>query len=152
MTDRTDHYTSQKYLADKAAEDNMPDDDQLDIPLHELDAATVLAMMLLLIPPTGKSGKLSAGQVKYASRRLFVLAAVVCPEIGAGGLTAISDALTGAGISTTRACISHLYLQLSNVTGASPLGKSTAAREVYSQTAKKVWALRERKPKKEKEA
>lgn len=126
---------------------NEPDDqDEVQAPDHGLDPDTLRAMMHLLIPPMSQNGKLSPGQVKIAVRRFFVLAAVVCPEVGAGGFSVIADALTKAGLATTRACISNIYCQLSQITGSTTLGRGTKARAAYSARAKKVWALRDRKP------
>jgi hypothetical protein len=118
----------------------------IDKPAHPLDAKTLTAMLLLLIPPMNQSGKLSSGQVKFAARRLFVLAAICCQEIGACGFAVIADALTNAGIATSRACLSAIYVQIAEITGSTVLGKSAGAREAYSRSAKKVWAMRDRKP------
>lgn len=120
------------------------DDDMREItaPAHPLDATTLAAMILLLIPPMPSTGKLSAGQVRFAVRRFFVLAAVVSPEIGAGGFTVMADAISQAGIPTTRACLSNIHTELAEITGNTALGKSANARQVYAVRARKVWALR----------
>ena len=144
---RNDSLTAQGWLAEQAAWLNEPDDDQGEIqaPEHMLDPDTIRAMMHLLIPPMPAIGKLSPGMVKIATRRFFVLAAVVCPELGAGGFSVIADALTKAGLATTRACISNIYCQLAVATGNTALGKSASARKAYSARAKSVWAMRTRK-------
>ncbi len=143
---RSDAHTASQWQAEQAAYLNEPEHDQITEPEHGLDPDTLRSMLHLLIPPMPRTGKLSPGQVKIAVRRLFVLAAVVLPEVGAGGFSLIADALTQAGLATTRACISKIYLQLSEITGSSTLGRSTAAREAYSARAKQVWGLRTRKP------
>ena len=144
---RNDSLTAQNWLAEQAACLNEPDGDQGEIqaPEHTLDAETIRAMMHLLIPPMPATGKLSPGMVKIATRRFFVLAAVLCPEVGAGGFAAIAAALTKAGLSTSRAAISNIYVQLAEVTNSTTLGKSASARKAYSARAKSVWAMRTRK-------
>jgi len=145
---RNDCLTAQNWQAEEAAWMNEPDDqDEVQAPDHGLDPDTLRAMMHLLIPKMPATGRLSPGMVKIATRRFFVLAAVVCPEVGAGGFSVIAEALTKAGLATTRACISNIYCQLSQITGSTTLGRSTAAREAYCARAKSVWALRDRKPK-----
>ena len=146
---RNDCLTAQNWLAEQAAWMNEPDGDQGEIqaPEHMLDPDTLRAMMHLLIPPMPGTGKLSPGMVKIATRRFFVLAAVLCPEVGAGGFSVIADALTKAGLATTRACISNIFVQLAEATGNTTLGRAASARQAYSARAKRVWALRQRKPK-----
>jgi hypothetical protein len=139
----TDKQAFQNWQAEQAA---MDDDEQpMTEPAHPLDAPTLTAVLFLLIPPVGVTGKLTAGQVRFAVRRFFVLAANVIPEIGANGFTVMADAITQAGIPTTRACLSNIYTELAAITGNTALGKSANAREVYSQRAKKVWALKKSK-------
>jgi len=143
---RSDAHTASQWQAEQAAHLNEPEYDQITEPEHGLDPDTLRAMLHLLIPALPRTGKLSPGLVKIAVRRFFVLSAIVLPEIGAGGFSLIAGALTQAGLATTRACISKIYLQLSEITGSSTLGRSTAAREAYSARAKEVWGLRARKP------
>jgi hypothetical protein len=126
------------------------DDEPMTAPAQPLDGATLSALVCLLVPPMPSAGKLSPGQVRYTVRRFFVLAACVNPEIGGGGFTVLADAMTQAGIPTTRACLSNIYCELAEVTGSTALGKSANARQVYAERAKRVWALRKRKPRKEK--
>ena len=144
---QNDCLTAQNWLAAQAAWLNEPDDDQGEIqsPEHMLDPDTLMAVMHLLIPPMPATGKLSPGMVKIATRRFFVLAAVVCPEVGAGGFSVIADAITKAGLSTTRACISNIFVQLAEATGNTTLGRAASARQAYSARAKSVWAMRTRK-------
>jgi hypothetical protein len=123
-------------------------DEPMTPPAQPLDGATLAAVMMLLIPPMNDTGELSVGQVKFAARRLFVLAAIVCPEVGANGFTVIADALTKAGLSTTRACLSNIYVEIAKITGSTALGKAASAREAYAKRAVKVWAMRDRKPRK----
>lgn len=129
---------------DWQAQQHIDDEDQppTNQPVDPLDAATLTAMILLLVPPMGITNKLTAGQVRFAMRRFFVLAAVVNPEIGAGGFTVMAEAMTQAGIPTTRACLSAIYTELADITGSTALGKKASARAVYAERAKKVWALR----------
>ena len=141
-----DKQSFQNWQAEQAAYLNEPEHDQITEPEHGLDPDTLTAVMMLLIPRMNDTGRLSVGQVKFASRRLFVLAAIVCPEIGAGGFTVMADALTKAGLSTTRACLSNIYVEIAKITGSTTLGRSTAAREAYAKRAKEVWGLRTRKP------
>ena len=144
---RNDCLTAQNWQAEHAAWLNEPDDDQGEIqaPAHGLDPDTLRAMMHLIIPSMPATGKLSPGMVKIATRRFFVLAAVVCPEVGAGGFSVIADALTKAGLATTRACISNIFVQLAEATGNTTLGRAASARRAYSARAKSVWAMRTRK-------
>ena len=123
------------------------DDDQpMTAPAQPLDSATLSALVCLVVPPMPSTGQLSPGQVRYTVRRFFVLAACVNPEIGAGGFTAMAQAITEAGIPTTKACMSSIYTELAEVTGSTALGKSANARQVYAERAKRIWALRKDKP------
>ena len=134
----------QQAFQDWQAHQHLDEEDQhpTQEPVHPLDPNTLTAMILLLVPPMGSTNKLTAGQVRFAMRRFFVLAAVVNPEIGAGGFTVMADAMTKAGIPTTRACLSTIYTELAEITGSTALGKKASARAVYAERAKKVWALR----------
>ena len=140
--------TDQQAFADWQQKEFADEDESapIDKPAHPLDAKTLTAMLLLLIPPMNESGKLTSGQVKFACRRLFVLAAICLQDVGACGFAVIADALTNAGIATTRACLSAAYVQIAEITGSTVLGRSAQAREVYSRSAKQVWAMRDRKP------
>lgn len=145
---QNDCLTAQNWLAEQARWMNERDEEdqgEIQAPEHELDPNTLRAMMHLIIPLMPATGKLSPGMVKIATRRFFVLAAVVCPEIGAGGFSVIADAITKAGLSTTRACISNIFVQLAEATGNTTLGRAASARQAYSARAKSVWALRTRK-------
>jgi hypothetical protein len=143
----TDKQSFQNWQAEQAQYLNEPDDQPMTAPVQPLDGATLAAMIFLIVPPMPANGKLSAGQIRFAVRRFFVLCAVINPEIGAGGFTAMAHAITEAGIATTKACLSNVYTELAEVTGSTALGKSANARKSYAESAKRVWALR--KPEKQ---
>jgi len=141
----SDKQSFQNWQAEQAALINEPDDEPMTAPAQPLDGATLAALVCLVVPPMPSTGALSAGQVRYTVRRFFVLAACVNPEIGGGGFTSMAQAITEAGIPTTKACLSNIYTELAEVTGSTALGKSANARQVYAERAKRIWALRKDK-------
>jgi hypothetical protein len=56
--------------------------------------------------------------------------------------------MTDAGITTSRACLSHIHCEIRDILDVSRLGRSQEARKAYSERAKAVWALREQQPRK----
>lgn len=115
---------------------HLPDDEEITVPSHNLDAMTVLAMIQLICVPS-ESGTISW---RTALRRLAVIAAIVSPDIGRLTLDRISRDLTNAGVITTRAALSSISCQLRDVIGFTRSDKSDRARESYRERARKAWS------------
>lgn len=112
------------------------DEPEINVPMHNLDAMTVLAMIQLICVPS-ESGTISW---RTALRRLAVIAAIVSPDIGRLTLDRISRDLSNAGIITTRAALSSISCQLRDVIGFTRSDKSDRARESYRKRAQKAWS------------
>jgi len=124
---------------------NEPDDEpEIDKTLHELDAETVRAFILLILPPMPQ-GSITPRNLQTAFRRFCVVACFVDDDLSARGFQALALAMSEAGISTSRACLSILHCELADIIGMHRLGRSRDARKTYSERATAVWALRERK-------
>ena len=124
---------------------NQPDE-PINLPAHQLDAETVRALILMVLPPI--TGAITPRNLKIAFRRFCVLACFVDDDLAARGFQALALAMTDAGITTSRACLSHIHCEIRDVLDVSRLGRSQEARKAYSERAKAVWALREQQPRK----
>jgi hypothetical protein len=122
-------------------------DEPISRPTHQLDAETIRAMILMVLPPSPKNG-ITPQNLVTAFRRFCVVACFVDDDLASRGFQALALAMSEAGITTSRACLSHLHCEIRDVLDVSRLGRSQEARKAYSERAKAVWALRERKPNK----
>jgi hypothetical protein len=87
---------------------------------------------------------LSHTRLRTAFKRFLILASLIDDQLAARGLDAIAQALTEAGIKTTRASLSATHIELADLLGGTRLGRSKEAREAYSKRAKAIWGLRQR--------
>ena len=115
---------------------HVQDEPEINVPTHNLDAMTVLAMIQLICVPS-ETGTISW---RTALRRLAVIASIVSPDIGRLTLDRISRDLTNAGVITTRAALSSISCQLRDIIGFTRSDKSDKAREAYRKRARKAWS------------
>ena len=142
-----DCLTAQNWQAEQARWLNESDDHEpISKPAHGLDPETIRALILLVLPPARRAS-ITPRNLQTAFRRFCVLACFVDDDLGGHGFQALAQAMSQAGIATTRACLSAMHCEIADVIGAHRLGRSQAARETYSKRAAAVWAMRERKPK-----
>jgi hypothetical protein len=111
------------------------DDPPIQSPLHDLDAQTVVAMLMLICVPDQKGAILW----KTAIKRLALLCHAILPEAGAKCLATLAKELTKAGVSTTKSALSVINCQLYDATGLRRTEKTDHNRETYRVRACKVW-------------
>ncbi len=140
--DTGDQQTAQDWLAQEAQWMNEPEDERIEKPIHNLDAETVRALVLLVLPPV--ENHVTNVRLKTAFKRFLILAALIDDSLAARGLGAIAKALTEIGLTTSRASLSQLHVALADIVGIHRLGRSDAARESYRQSAKKVWSQKKK--------
>jgi hypothetical protein len=147
MEDPAAHAVDRMAFQQWQAEQHLDDEhEQIEQPVHALDAETVRALVLLVLPPCDVH--LSHTRLRTAFKRFLILASLIDDQLAARGLDAIAQALTEAGIKTTRASLSATHCELADLLGGTRLGRSKEAREAYSKRAKAIWGLRQReKPK-----
>jgi hypothetical protein len=121
------------------------DEEPISKPAHDLDAATVRALILLVLPPA-RQATITPRNLQTAFRRFCVVACFVDDDLASRGFQALALAMTQAGIATSRACLSILHCELADTIGTHRLGRSQEARKTYSERASAVWAMRGRKP------
>ena len=144
---QNDSLTAQNWQADQAAWLNEPDEaEPISRPAHGLDPETIRAIVLLVLPPARRAS-ITPRNLQTAFRRFCLLACFFDDDLGGHGFQALAQAMTEAGIPTSRASLSGLHCELADIIGTHRLGRSKEAREAYSKRASAVWGLRERKPK-----
>jgi hypothetical protein len=143
MDDPAAHAIDRIAFSQWQAQQHLDDDHEpIEQPAHGLDAETVRALVLLVLPPCDVH--LSHTRLRTAFKRFLILASLIDDQLAARGLDAIAQALTEAGIKTTRASLSATHIELADLLGGTRLGRSKEAREAYSKRAKAIWGLRQR--------
>jgi hypothetical protein len=131
-------------LAAWQAEQHIDEEDQIEPPVHSLDAETVRAIIMLVLPPQDLIG--THRRFVLAFKRFLVLASFVDDQLAAKGLDHIARLLSEVGIHCTRASLSQIHCSLADATGIHRLGRSNAGRAAYAERAKRVWQARKAAP------
>lgn len=143
MDDPATHAIDRIAFSQWQAQQHLDDEHEpIEQPTHGLDAETVRALVLLVLPPCDVH--LSHTRLRTAFKRFLILCSLIDDQLAARGLDAVAKALTEAGIKTTRASLSATHCELADLLGGTRLGRSKEAREAYSKRAKAIWGLRQK--------